>query len=418
MGYRPKEIVEEIVLGGDSKVIESLSDLPTPVGGVITLEDSHVYFIRGQIDLGSNRLKVGVDVTIRGRSPKLDFFTSTTTGALITSSNSFRIFECGFQANNGTIFDLNGTSSEICLMFGVRFFGTGGLGSVDSYDLFEITTALFADYTSGLTFSGANGTCILIDVTCIDVNTGVTSIDFGSSTFNYIKISSCDFTIGTNGVGLDIAPSGANINTGGAGIINSSSFSLGTGSVSTVGYSSLDLQWAVGSVNVGILPSDRIEPAGWGVYADNAAVSQVFNGTPTLLEINGLGSLTNEDHLPLVIRGTGSLWDTTNSFIKPLTIGDSYNLRIQATITATTSNPTRIEAALDIGGGATPTIVIATDSQTLRGGNPQPVLFSFPIFTLGTFIANGGQIFITVNSGTATISNRSILIVRTSSGAN
>lgn len=398
--------------------VNSIDDLPTPSGGVITLNDSTIYNVHGAIDLGSNRLVMGIDTTIRGNSPKLDYFTSTTTGALITSTKSFRAFEIGFQANSGTIFDLNGTGVEICLMFGVRFFGTGALGNVSDYDLFEITTGLFVGYSAGLTFGGNNVTCLLIDVTFYDT-TGVTSLDLGTATFNSVKISDCDFTIPDGGVGIDIAPNGDNINASGGGIITGCTFNLSGSGVATVGYDSLEDEWLVAPANINIIPSDRILPTGWAVYVDGetSPATQTITTTYSKLQIDALGGTTNETRLPSSIRGSASLWDNINNKITPITVGDSYNLRLDIEVTAKTGGVSSLFIQLDIGGGASPTIVIVDRFASVAKTPPFPVSVGFPIYCLETFLANGGQIFLACDTGTLTIASRSIVIQRVSSGA-
>lgn len=403
-------------------VVNTESDLPTAFAGVRTLADETVYQISGNIDIGSDRIVTGVNTTIRGNSPALDFITSSTTGALITSSTNFRLFEVGFSAASGTIFDLNGTGSEICLMFGVRFFGGGGIGTVDAYDLFEITTGLFVGYNSGLTFTGSGVTCLFIDVTFFDT-AGVTSVDFGTSTFSSVKIANCDFTVPNGGTALDIAPLSANINAGGAGIITGCSFNLSGTGASTTGYEPTDDQWAVNLSNVGIKISDRLLPQGWEFSEDDVSATQVFDSTPSQLSINGSGSSSDDSHIPLVIRGTDNLWNTTTDKVEGITSGDTYDIRVSLEITSTSSNPTRISMFMDIGStqdgtGTGSSIIIVSDSKTLKNGTPQSHVFNFPIFTGSTFLANGGSFWITVDSGTATISDRSILLVRTTSGSN
>ena len=148
------------VLYGNVIVVEGLTALPAPVSGVIILEDDTVYEISGVVDIGTNRLLTGSNTTIRVNSPAIDYVSSDTTAALITSNESFRIVMCGFKASNGSIFNLSGTGTQICFMFNVRFFGNGEIGAVSDYDLFEVTSGLFIGFSDGLTLSGSNGSLI------------------------------------------------------------------------------------------------------------------------------------------------------------------------------------------------------------------------------------------------------------------
>ena len=150
-------------------------------------------------------------------------------------------------------------------------------------------------------------------------------------------------------------------------------------------------------------------PMGWGNYDDNGA-AQVCGTSPTKLSIDGAGSGTNESYLPREIRGSGSLWDTVNDVITPIRIGDSYTVRINLPVTAKSGTPGTIDLELDIGGAATPTIVVAARTISVSNTPPYTISAAFPIFTLGTFLANGGQIFVTSASGSVTITNPSILI--------
>ena len=91
---------------------------------------------------------------------------------------------------------------------------------------------------------------------------------------------------------------------------------------------------------------------------------------------------------------------------------------------SSSSNPQRFGLKLDIGStpdgtGTGGSILIAEDSKTLKtGGFPQNYTFSFPIFSLSTFIANKGTFWIDADSGSVTVRAKSILIVRTGSGEN
>ena len=71
---------------------------------------------------------------------------------------------------------------------------------------------------------------------------------------------------------------------------------------------------------------------------------------------------------------------------------------------------------LDIGGGASPTIVIV--QRTIGTGKtpPYPVSVGFPFYSLATFKANGGQLFFSTDTGTVTVSSRTISIFRIANG--
>ena len=155
-------------------------------------------------------------------------------------------------------------------------------------------------------------------------------------------------------------------------------------------------------------------PLGWAVYSDNDS-EQTFDTTAAKLSINGSGSSSNSTYLPLAIRGSGELWDTTNDKITPIAEGDTYNCRVNLPITSRTS-ANYAEVQLDIGGAATPTNVIGTWRIETDRAAPFHHSLTLPIFSLSTFVANGGQIFIKTDSGSIGVTAPSIFIDRNNTG--
>lgn len=149
---------------------------------------------------------------------------------------------------------------------------------------------------------------------------------------------------------------------------------------------------------------------GWAIYSDSAATSQTIGTTPVKLLVNGLGSATNTTYKPTGY--VGEMWDTANNKILAETVGDSFDLRLDLTINAKSSNPNRITMKLDIGGGASPSIVIVERDSTVQKTTPFTIDIGIPIFSLDTFVANGGQIFLEVDTGTVTVTNRSVFLKR------
>lgn len=159
-------------------------------------------------------------------------------------------------------------------------------------------------------------------------------------------------------------------------------------------------------------------PHGWGYYNEDQTTpsTQVLTTTAQKLTIDGLGSASNSSYLPLEIRGVSELWNVATNKIEPIGIGDDYSLRIDLKITAKSGSPTEITVDLDIGGGATPTIIIVERFVPTAKTPPYNISVAFPIFCLSTFIANGGQIFLSTDAGTVTIQERGISIHRLGKG--
>lgn len=157
-------------------------------------------------------------------------------------------------------------------------------------------------------------------------------------------------------------------------------------------------------------------PGGWGYYKDDGASGQVINTSATKLSINGLGSATDTASLPLAIRGTDHLWDTAADRITPILENDSYDFRLDLPITAKSGSPSELTIQLDISSSSTPTTVIVEHFFDTGKTAPYTLSFGVPLFVGSTFIANGGQIFLTVDTGTVTITAPAITLVRSHNG--
>jgi len=157
---------------------------------------------------------------------------------------------------------------------------------------------------------------------------------------------------------------------------------------------------------------------GFGFYVHDQSTpsTQLINTTPSKLIVDGGGSTSNSDHLPLDIRGISELWDTTNNKLLPISSGDGYTIRIDLEITSKTGSPTELILDLDISGGAAPTIVVVERIISTGKTPPYMVSVSFPYFTLDTFKTNGGQLFLSTDSGSVSLTNRQISIHRISNG--
>lgn len=152
-------------------------------------------------------------------------------------------------------------------------------------------------------------------------------------------------------------------------------------------------------------------PSGWGFYQDDTS-EQTFNTTAAKLTINGLGSATNTSYLPLAIRGINQLWDTTNNEIVPVALGDSYSVRVDLPVTAR-SSANYATLSLDVGGGVSPSNIIVNKKFVVDHTAPFSLALDMSFHVLSTMVANGGQLFLTVDTGSIGVTAPSINIVRT-----
>jgi len=136
---------------------------------------------------------------------------------------------------------------------------------------------------------------------------------------------------------------------------------------------------------------DLVLPTGWGNYENSSYTSAsplaLTASTRTKLTIDALGAGTNETYLP----EAGSLWDNVNNKITPYTEGDMYDIRLRFKALPGVSDG-YITGEVDIGGSEG--VILEQTQRFLKGAVEQSMLFVATIFTLNTFIANGGSIYL------------------------
>lgn len=148
---------------------------------------------------------------------------------------------------------------------------------------------------------------------------------------------------------------------------------------------------------------------GWANYADTQyTVSSPFSvaGGTTVTLPNNAGTTINT-YIP---TGVTSFYNSATSKITPNTLGDAYTINVRFSA-KTSMNNDFLEVGIDIGN---PTTVTAETKPFLKGANnEQKFNFVFPVFSLATFLANGGLIKVTSGSGTLSIYNITYFITRT-----
>lgn len=148
---------------------------------------------------------------------------------------------------------------------------------------------------------------------------------------------------------------------------------------------------------------------GWANYNDDTHTS----GSPQALVAATRTQWTNDGGTEIVDYrpGKSQLW--SGNKIQAQKAGEAYEVRIQFTIDPAQANAI-VDIEIDIGSdpfGAS-SIPIVRRSLTLgKGTATQYVSMAFPIYCLGTFVANGGAIAIT-SSVNADIYDKSLLILR------
>lgn len=123
--------------------VASLSDLPSPVSGVITLADDTLYNFVNSI-ASTNRFVIGSNTLITSPSPFTIQLTYTGSGNMFTFGNGFAgIRGIGIACPNGTLFDSSAVTSgtllcDFLLVSEVKNLGTLKHGSIGLYSWFTV----------------------------------------------------------------------------------------------------------------------------------------------------------------------------------------------------------------------------------------------------------------------------------------
>lgn len=158
--------------------------------------------------------------------------------------------------------------------------------------------------------------------------------------------------------------------------------------------------------------NELVDSFGWVEFRDTLNTSanrqSLTASTNNTITINSGITILSEKP-----KGGELLWNSATNKITPIKNGDSYNIRIdfKAEITVSLGY---FEISVNIGGDIGKTF---GNVKVFPKGKDVVHDFSvsFPIYTLGTFVQNGGLIFINP-SGTMTIFDKRIIIVKTGQG--
>ena len=157
-------LFEDIVKKQENiEVINTKADLPTAVGGVITLEANKTYRVTADVDLTGDRLVCGGVVNLNGESSETSFLTSTGLSVgipLITSIYTIVIEKISFR-DVDTCISIDGNTNLVALDWkAVNFIDIPNVGVINSCDNFIFDTGSFLG-SQGLRFTGTIGTVAL-----------------------------------------------------------------------------------------------------------------------------------------------------------------------------------------------------------------------------------------------------------------
>ncbi len=137
----------------DELILTDLIDMPAPVNGVITLSgDNRIYRVRGNMDIGTNRLIIeGDNIQLKGRGSQNDSIIGSTSEALVTMTNCVRIKDLRFTNPEGiglSIISQSGTGSAICS--NIDFMNCLQACNIQDLELLLVRTCTISDCSDGM----------------------------------------------------------------------------------------------------------------------------------------------------------------------------------------------------------------------------------------------------------------------------
>jgi len=202
------------LLGGPTNeiIITTLTDFPTPVSGVITLDGTKHYRISGIVNIGTNRIESNGAILISGTILTLDRIITNNATALIRHHNGFpvQINEVLFTNTGGPVYDidgLNAATSNIYLNRNPIVLSTS-VGTIKNTVRVNISQSAISNCADGIIFDGSSNIISIIDL----------GIPFATSTFTGLTIPStaqigsmrmtdCNFTLSSGQTAFNISSS-------------------------------------------------------------------------------------------------------------------------------------------------------------------------------------------------------------------
>lgn len=140
--------------------------------------------------------------------------------------------------------------------------------------------------------------------------------------------------------------------------------------------------------------SENTPWTGWEHVADANYTSgsplAIVADTRAQVTIDGLGTDTEQGYLP---EGVSGFWDTGANQLVAINEGDFYNVRLQFKC-STAATDSYVDCELDVG-GSLGTIIQETRPILKSSSATNSMVFSWPVFAMGTFLASGGTFYLT-----------------------
>lgn len=185
--------------------VDSISDLPTQVDGIITLAADTSYIFTGNIDLFGARLVCGANTALLGGSSENSSITSTGLAqALITSQSSLPMRAITITASLALSLDAAATPGAAIDWIGVNFTNCASIGTIANYGNVILTDCSLLN-SANLIFDGSHGT-VAMTQTLLSGSAGQTVVTFPATAVinRRIRLSYCACVTSGGGTVLNV----------------------------------------------------------------------------------------------------------------------------------------------------------------------------------------------------------------------
>jgi len=199
-------------------VVNTLTDLPTAVAGVITLAADTLYVQADDLNLSTTRLVLGANTVYSGIDSLVVSLSYVGTLPLFTMTNvNGSVKDLAVTHLNAPLFSFSDSGTHVLRVSDVAYAGSsigtlGGSGSSVRFTNFSGSTT-----STGMAFTG-NWRALLFEPTLSAIASG-SFINLGSATFDSISISETSLDYVSGSFFISGASSSANINAGGFAVI-------------------------------------------------------------------------------------------------------------------------------------------------------------------------------------------------------
>jgi len=230
----------QITANQTTTVIRTLSDLPTPIANVITLENNVTYQFKGLVNIGTNSIAVGVSNTLMGFDKSDDGIVSSSTSPLLqVTNNTLSVNNITLVSSASPIFSVSNSLSysvqiRECILSGFS------LGTITGSSIFVFNNNIVGN----LGDLELTGTFLKIGIATnywINSTNYTNLVYFNMITADTVKAIDNDFIVNTGKVGIKV--SNITITNHGGGYIISNTF-VGDGTYID-GIDATTLQWII-----------------------------------------------------------------------------------------------------------------------------------------------------------------------------